>query len=94
MRYFTFIGLLLSVLTSCRTPEYKFNYTVAIKYSDGTLDTIQGSQVVATKEPEKQVFTLSSRLRMRACLTFGFLGTNMACDVKSFNVKELTYTKL
>jgi hypothetical protein len=90
-----FICLIAALmLSSCSPPSYLFTYTVEVRYDDGSKEVLQGSRVYVTRDPEQITFTMSSRLRMRACLTFGREGTNVACGVKSFSIKSLTYTKV
>lgn len=95
------IGLLITVLIGCGgPPSYTVKYTVIAKYWEKDTDTLSGTIVTQTFNPERINFTISSRLRKEPCLILlgdtDDLGqiSNIACGVKSFNVKELTVTKV
>jgi hypothetical protein len=87
--------MMLIVSFSCGGPKtYEFQYSVDVKYTDSSVETLVGTDAITTDEPEKVVFTITSRFRDEPCLSLGLFGTNVACGVKSFKVNVLTHTLL
>lgn len=88
--------ILMSIMfSSCNGPKtYEFQYSVDVRYEDNSRETLVGTSVITTKEPERVRFTMSSRLRMKPCLTLGREGVNVACEVKSFTVNVLKYEEV
>lgn len=92
-----FICLLVSILSiACNhgPKTYEFQYSVDVRYTDNSRETLVGTHVITTSEPKKVKFTMSSRLRMTPCLTLGKEGMNIACDVKSFTVRVLKHIEI
>lgn len=70
--------------------EYKLHYTVSIRYTDNTEDTISGK--VKFVEGENIDFDLFAADRPSACL--GICGNFIACYVKTYSVIERKIVEL
>lgn len=80
---------LLLLFSSCNGSdeairEYKMYYTVSIRYTDNTLDTINGN--VKFTEGQDVDFDLFAADRPSACL--GISGKFVACYVKTYSIIE------
>lgn len=84
----------LGIFISCGGPKtYEFQYSVDVRYTDNSVETLVGTYATTVYDPKKVRFALSSRFRKEPCLLLGEigLGTAIACGVKSFNVSVLKY---
>lgn len=83
------ISFFLFLYTSCNGSDevirkYRMFYTVSIRYTDNTLDTINGN--LKYTEGEDVDFDLYAADRPSACL--GINGKFVACYVKTYSVLE------
>jgi len=86
---------LMLFLVSCRGPKtYEFQYSVDVRYNDGTRETLVGANAQEVDDPKKVVFQINTILRSKGCLSLGPASGCIATDVRSFTVNVLKYVEV
>jgi hypothetical protein len=87
--------MMLIVSFSCNGPKtYEFQYSVDVRYNDGTRETLVGTSAEECEHPEKVTFQINTLFRNKGCLSLGVEGGCIATDVKSFSVNVLKYVEV